>query len=103
MGISPDMRDAERSGQLREVSSVRRPEDTLEWPRKACWLQRGEDAAAVVVDHDEADVRPRLSGADRQARRVMHEREVAEQGERRAAPRGLARAAVLGRQRRADG
>ena len=43
-------------------------------------LERGEDAAAVVVDDDQGEVGPRLVRADEQAVGVVQEGEVAEQG-----------------------
>ena len=47
-------------------------------------LERGEDAATVVVDDDQGEVGRRLVGADEQAVGVVQEGEVAEQGVGRA-------------------
>ncbi len=64
---------------------MRRAEEPLERTGKSRLLQGGEDPAAVVVDHDQAQVGPRLTRPEGQAGRVVQEGQVPDQGERRAA------------------
>jgi hypothetical protein len=78
---------------LLQVSPVPRAEEALEGVTEGSLLQGGEDATAVIVHHDQAQVGSRLAGADRQAGRVVHEGKVAQQA--------VGRPAV--RQCRADG
>ena len=86
-------------GQVAQVSSVRRPEDALERPGRPAerrLLQQGEDAAPVVVDHDQAQIGDRLARTDDQPGRIMQERQVADERKRRPA------AGRLVRERRTD-
>jgi len=76
---------------------VRRAEHPLERPAVLRLLQQREDAAAVVVGHHDDQVGPRFPGADEQAGRVVQEREVAQQGRGRAAPRALVGKSRTGR------
>ena len=72
-------------GQVAQVSSVRRPEDALERPGRPAerrLLQQGEDAAPVVVDHDQAQIGDRLARTDDQPGRIMQERQVADERKR---------------------
>jgi len=59
---------------------VRRAEHALERPVVLGLLEQREDAATVVVHHDEDQVGARLTGAEEQAGRVVQERQVAQQG-----------------------
>jgi len=68
-----------------QAGAVRGAEQPLERARERGLLQGGEDAAAVVVDHDQAQVGTRLVRAEGQARRVVQERQVPDQREGRAA------------------
>ncbi len=68
-----------------QFGTVRGAEQPLERAGAGGLLQGGEDAAAVVIDHDQAQVGPRLARAEGQAGRVVQERQVADQRERRAA------------------
>jgi len=81
---------------------VRRTEDALEvrGVRRIALLQGGEDAAAVVVDHHDPQVRPSLVRADDEPVRVVQEGEITDQRVRRSRVRE--RGADRGRDRAVD-
>ena len=87
--LDGDGRQPGRGGQAAKPGPVRRAEHPLERPVVLRLLQQREDAAAVVVGHDEDQVGPRLPGTDEQAGGVVQEREVAYQGGGGTAPRAL--------------
>src|SRR5262245_13442209 len=62
----------------RQVNAMRRPEDSLE-AVDAGLGKKGEDAAAVVIDHDERQVGLRVVRVDEEAVTVMEIGEVAKQ------------------------
>ena len=95
-GAQAAHRAARGRGQLAEISAVRSAEHALEWPRDGRLLEFREDAAAVVVDHHHAQVRPRLGGTEHQSGRVVQEGQVTEESA------GRSPAAGLMRERRAD-
>ncbi len=68
---------------------MRGAEHPLERPVVLRLLQQREDAAAVVVGHDQDQVGPRLPRADEQARGIVQEREVTHQGSGGTAARAL--------------
>ena len=43
-------------------------------------LQRGEEAASVIIGDDESEVRPRLQLAHDEARRVVQRGQISQQG-----------------------
>jgi hypothetical protein len=85
--VRPAVRGAGGGAQRGEIRAVRRREHPLERGRVvgATLLQQAEDAAAVVVHHDDRQVGPGLVRADHEARRVVEEREVPHQRVRRPA------------------
>ena len=68
---------------------MRGAEDALELRREGCLFQRGEYPAAIVADHQQAQIGARLVRTDHQARRVVQDRQVAEERNGRATAGGL--------------
>ena len=89
--LQAGVRQSGRHGQLTQIGSVRRAEDALEraGPGEGRLLQQGENPAAVVVDHDQAQVGGGLTRAEDQPGRVVQERQVPQEGEGRSAACGL--------------
>src|SRR5215470_16982922 len=78
---SEDVRRSGGSAQGRQVDPVRSAEDPLERRRVLgrTLLQQGEDATAVIIEHNDRQVGSWLLRPDDQPRPVVQEREVAKQ------------------------
>ena len=76
-----------QASQRREIDAVRRAEERLEVLGQVGLGQEREDAATVIVDHDEGDVEPAARGAE-EAVRIVQEAQIAEERHDRTRRRG---------------
>src|ERR1035441_9971096 len=73
------MRNASGRGEMAQPGMMRGAEDPLERAGERGLLQRREDPAAVVVDHNDGEVGTGFVRAEEQARRIVQDGEIAEQ------------------------